>query len=364
MEVLEVADSSSDMLAYLLTIQGVESGYSFPYPIMFLIAKVFYAFTPVEVALSFTVALLNGATFLLIYYYMNQYVPNTKHAWGKVFLSCLVLFYAMLFIPQHALPGVPFRYVGVFSPNPFHNATYLAARPFSVLSFFTFVALYEDYKERFDLKKGCAFAISLLLSTMTKPSFTIVFCGAVGLRLLFDLCKSRFCIWKRSFFVGAMFIPTFLDLLYQYSGVFTGIDSTGEEAGIGIGFLTAWGEICTNVPLAIILPIAFPIVVLLFHATDIKSNKLYRLAWEVYGMGLLMFMVLYEKGFRIYHMNFSWGYMIGMFLLVVVSVMLLLKDTYQHKIGIRLLIQWGIFMLHLACGILYFISILRGESYY
>lgn len=364
-EVIAVADSSSDMLAYLLTIEGIDSGYSYPYPIMFWIAKGFYWIFSVEVSLSITVALLNGLTFLCVKKVMVSYVGVTSRAWIYDMLAILILFYSMLFIPNYAFEGIPFRYVGVFSPNPFHNATILAARPFTIISFFLFVKIYREYKENFSWKRGGVFCIALLIATMTKPSFTIVFCGAMGLVMLYDLIQSKFRLWKESFSLGVMFIPTFIHLAYQYSGVFVGENQKGEETGMGIGYLVAWGEICRNVPLAIFLGNGFPIIVLCFHRKDFVQNTMYRLAWYVYGMGLLMFMFLYEKGFRVFHMNFSWGYMAGMFILLVASVLVLLKETRNRVSNVwALLIQWGIFIVHIMCGIFYFITILRGDSYY
>ena len=82
-------------------------------------------------------------------------------------------------------------------------------------------------------------------------------------------------------------------------------------------------------------------------------------------MGLAMFILLYEKGFRVADANFSWGYMMGAFFLVMCSVLVLLEDTSKaEKHSWKLLIQWGALGVHLACGLFYFGMILFGGFYY
>ena len=228
-----------------------------------------------------------------------------------------------------------------------------------------FADLLDVYEEQFDLMKSLVFGAVLLLATMTKPSFTMVFCGAAGLIMLFRMFKSKFSNFKNTVLLGCMFIPTFIDLLYQFGGVFTGQDSKGQEAGIGFELFRVWGEYCSNYPVAIGLLICFPLVVLMFQYRKVLTNTLYHFGWQIYGMGLAMFVLLYEKGFRVVDANFSWGYMIGAFFLVMSSLLVLLEETAKaEKYSWKLLIQWGAFGLHLACGLLYFGMILLGGFYY
>lgn len=275
----------------------------------------------------------------------------------------------MIFVYNHPFPGTRFYYMGVFSPNPFHNATYLAARPFAIVAVFIFAELLEQYEQRLHLKKAGFFALMLLIATMTKPSFTIVFCGAAGLIMLYRLIHGGFKNLRNTLLLGCMFLPTFVDLLYQFGGVFMGTDSKGQEAGIGFALFKVWREYCSNYPVAIILVIFFPLAVLSFQHRKILTNTLYRLGWQMYGMSLAMFILLYEKGFRAVDANFSWGYMIGAFFLVMSSVLVLLEETAKwqtkgRKGRLALLTQWGAFGLHIACGLCYFGIILMGGSYY
>ena len=183
--------------------------------------------------------------------------------------------------------------------------------------------------------------------------------------MLYRMLKAKFANLKNTILLGSMFIPTFVDLLYQFGGVFTGLDSKGQETGIGLAFFKVWREYCSNYVVAIILVIFFPLVVLLFQYRKVRTNTLYRFSWQIYATSLVMFILLYEKGFRAVDANFSWGYMIGAFFLVMSSLLVLLEETAKaKKHSWRLLVQWGAFGLHVLCGLFYFTIIFLGGSYY
>lgn len=365
-----------DALAYMQEALGIETVYSFPYPIMFwgisLIAKV----TTIEWAYAIVVTMAQCVSFLVLCYFLKRSLQKLQGKELSIVQNVItiltafgILFFSMIFVYNHPFPGTRFYYMGVYSPNPFHNATYLVARPFCIAVLFQIAELLDGYEKTFDWKKGIAFAITLLLATMTKPSFTIVLCGVVGLVLLYRLLRSKGKSIKNTLCFGLMFVPTFLDLLYQFAGVFAGIDSKGEEAGIGFGFFHVWHEYCDNYVVAILLVIFFPLVVLCFQRKKLFTHSIYRLGWQLYGMGLFMFIVLYEKGFRAVDANFSWGYMMGAFVLVTSSALVLLEETCKGNFKEnpdknKVLIQWGAFLLHVACGLFYFGMIIMGGSYY
>lgn len=362
----------SDILAYMKEAQGIDSGYSFPYPVMFVLTKLLHLVLSMEWAIALVITGLHAGSFVLLRHYFRKYLQKTVSgelaAWkqcGVTLAAFFVLFYSMIFVYNHPFPGTRFYYMGVFSPNPFHNATYQAARPFAIICVFFFADLLEKYEQKLDIKKAVAFSGMLLLGTMTKPSFTIVFCGAAGLIMLFRMVKSKFANFRNTILLGCMFIPTFVDLLYQFGGVFTGVDSKGQETGIGFELFRVWREYCSNYAVAIVLVIFFPLVVLAFQYRKMITNTLYRFGWQIYGMSLLMFILLYEKGFRAVDANFSWGYMIGAFFLVISSLLVLVEETCRakkHSWG--LFIQWGAFGIHVVCGLFYFTIIFMGGSYY
>lgn len=374
----------SDMNAYILEMLGLDSGYSFPYPILFKLGALIHLFTGPQWAMALATMLLNSLAILLTKLALNRLtlkslaeaMPRCSWAAGILVsvVSVSLFFLSMVYPPSGIyLPGIKFHYIGVFSPNPFHNATYMAARPFAILAFLWYVKLLDKYEEGYggkwrqsqkgvDLCDYFLFTLFLLLSTMTKPSFTIVLVGAAGLIMVYRMIKSRFRNFLPTIQLGFCFMPTFLDLLYQFKGVF--VPEEGAEGGIGFCFGEVWRLYCDNIPLAIGLAAGFPILVLLLHYKELKQNTLYRFSWQIYIMSFLMAFLLYEKGFRKPDFNFSWGYMYGIFFVFFSSLIVLIRDTARKKKPLLLGLQWAAFLWHVVCGLYYFLGIFRGQMYY
>lgn len=365
----------SDMEAYIQEMLGTNTRYEFPYPVYFKLgALIHLAVASPQVSMAVAAALLCMGSAAALKYYIDREIGRcTQGTWlsagwlrglaGTAAVFSLLLV-SMLYVPTgYRFPGIPFAYVGVFSPNPFHNATYNAARPFAVMSFFLFAAILPEYEKKADIKKYVGFGVSLLLATLTKPSFTFVLVPAAGLVMLYRLIRSRFRGFASALKLGVAFLPTFAVLLYQFFGVFGPAEEA--ERGIGFGFLTVWRHYCDNILLALLLAAAFPLVVLLCHVKELKSQAACRFSWQLYLVSLGEFVFLYEKGFRLVDANFSWGYMYGLFFVFAASLLVLIRDSVQRRgrLWVRLL-QWGMFGLHLLLGCYYLYGILAGGSYY
>lgn len=381
----------SDMKAYILEMQGLDSGYSFPYPVFFRLSAFIHLFAEAELSVAIAAMLLNSLAIVItkISFHRILLQGDKRRWWEGIAVSLLsvsLFFISMLYPPKGIyLPGIKFNYLGVFSPNPFHNATYMAARPFAILAFLWYVRLLPVYEKGLKTGRGesedsaglsdyILFSVFLLLTTMTKPSFTLVMVSTAGLVMLYRLFRSGFRVFLPTVQLGLAFVPTFLDLLYQYKGVF--VPKDGAEGGIGFCFGDVWLNVCDNIPLAVCLLVAFPLLVLVLNFKELKTNTLYRFSWQLFLAGLAETFLLYEKGFRKFDFNFSWGYMYGAFFCHMGSLILLFQKTQQAmgRIGekgekkvirnLLLAAQWLAFLWHLACGILYFRKYMTGAMYY
>ncbi|MCM1188412.1 MAG: hypothetical protein NC541_03835 [bacterium] len=387
---------ASDMAAYIQEMQGLDSRYSFPYPIFFKFAAMIHLFASPELAVAIATMLLNSLAILVTKLIFNRLILTELENGLKAFskrsdiswmagiavslISVSLFFVSMLYPPEGIyLPGIRFKYVGVFSPNPFHNATYLAARPFAILAFLWYIKLLPLYemgtKKNGRLPDYFLFSFFLLIATMTKPSFTLVLVSAAGLLMLYRLVRARFRNFIPTVQLGLCFIPTFLDLLYQYRGVFYGGD--GAERGIGFCFGYVWALYCDSIPLAVGLVIAFPLSVLILNYKECGKSTLFRFSWLLYLMSFLEAFFLYEKGFRMVDFNFSWGYMYGIFFCHFGALLVLLRVTAKRFYGgknsgakrekmdkIFIALQWLLYAYHVVCGIAYFMNIFAGETYY
>ena len=365
----------SDMKAYILEMQGLDSGYSFPYPVFFRISAFLNLFMGPETAVALATMMLNSLGMVIVKLILDHLLlsdlqaafPRQKWMAGAFLgLAAVSLFFiSMLFPPTGIyLPGIKYTYLGVFTANPFHNATYMAARPFAVLAFFWYVRLLDTYEKGWKGQKRdyVLFSLFLLLATMTKPSFTIVLVGAAGLIMAWRLIRDRFRSFVPAVQLGLCFVPTFIDLLYQYRGVF--VPTEGEEGGVGFTLGGVWRLYCDNIPLAICLAVGFPLLVLALNYRQLKKSTLFRFSWQVYIMSFIMAFFLYEKGFRDQDFNFSWGYMYGIFFCFAGALVVLITATASKKRPVLLAAQWAAYLWHLVCGLYYFWGIFQGNMYY
>ena len=358
----------SDIKPYIEEMLGTNTKYNFPYPVMFKLGKLINYFAPSpEWAMVIAVTLLNALAIIVVKIVLDKYTG--AKLLSTISTTCL-FFVSMIYGSVFERFGILNRMRGVCSPNPWHNHTFIAARPFMIVAFIFGVITLAQYEK--DFAKGATnswkqlslyfiFAISLLLTTMTKPSYTLVHMGTFGLIMIYRLFVAKWKNFRQTILMGLFYIPTIIDLLYQYSSNFTGVASTGEEQGIGIGLFRVWSYSCHNIPLAIILGLFFPIVVLIFNWKSLKEDDIFKTSWLVLLMSFFMAAVFYEKGFREHHGNFFWGYQCGQFIVFMTSVIIILKDTLKlFNDGIRskktfvLLIEWCAFGIHTLMGLLYF----------
>lgn len=410
----------SDMKAYILEMQGLDSGYSFPYPVLFKLSALIHLFTNPELAVAIATMLLNSGAMVVTKLAFNRLLLSDAYigangcgtdsgngrlggsascSWLRgVFISVVsvsLFFISMLYPPAGIyLPGIKFNYLGVFTANPFHNATYMAARPFAILAFLWFVKLLPVYESGLCKGKKAAFpngtaaecgaaqsgvalqdyicfSVFLLLATMTKPSFTLIMVSTAGLVMLYRLVRSGFHNFVPTAQLGICFIPTFLHLLYQYKGVF--VPEDGAEGGVGFCFGEVWAQYCDNIPLAVCLAVGFPLLVLVLNFRECRKNTMFLFSWQLFAVSFLEAFLLYEKGFRKPDFNFSWGYMYGIFFCHFGALAVLMSATVrQMRAGKAamatefafLAAQWLAYLCHLLCGLVYFKGILAGGMYY
>lgn len=380
MECYEVGDFRSDMPDYVNKVRGIAGNYEFPYPLFFTLAKIFAVFMGAPMGVAVTTTLLNAAGVCITRFYMGAQVHNLLDTsrWSRKKKAALefavtgmtfaLFLLGNLYSPQNtAFFGFDYSYrcMGIYTPNPIWNATYLATRPFTVICFFEAARMLVSYREHFVWKETLPFAVSLFCMTITKPSYTMVLVPLMGILLVKDLIVSRGKSLRNAFFLCVTMIPTGLDLLYQFFGVFTGENAMGEATGIAFGFAKVWSNYSKNIPLSILMGMALALGVLVLNWKSFCSHYVYRFAWYNYLVALVMFLCFYEKGFRMLHANFSWGYMHGMFFVFLMTLVLVICNTVQWSRtwkAVFLPAEWGVLCYHLVCGINFLCYAVQGND--
>ena len=368
----------SDMKAYILETQGLDSGFDFPYRLFFWISRIWMIFVTPEGAVAFSTMLLNSLCVLLVKYYFDtilaDYAKREGLRWSAFWqtvstVAVFSLFFMSMIYSEREEKFWSYDYIyrcnGIYTPNPYWNATYLAVRPFTVLCFFLSAKVLSEYEERFSLRDGALLGASLFLATFTKPSFTFILGPVLAITVFWRLFAKKFSNWKNTFYLCCCFLPTVLLLLYQFWGVFMGTNSQGEETGIGFEMGKAWHVFTGNIPLSIMMALLFPFSVLALNWKDLRKNGAFRLAWQMMAAGFLTFLLLYEKGFRFGHMNFSWGYMHGLFFVFLISILQVIKNVMKREnlmYKLFLTPELVTFLYHLICGIVFFCYLYQGNN--
>ena len=384
MQCYEVPVFRSDMPDYVKEVQGIEGDYEFPYPLLFTLAKIIALAAGAPLGMAIATAILNALGVCVTKYYMDREVKAGLNVaeWsrGKLLaldLSITFMVFALfllgnLYSPKNtAFFGFDYAYrcMGIYTPNPIWNATYLATRPFTIVCFFEAAKVLKNYRKGFTWKGCIPFAVTLFLMTITKPSYTMVLVPLMGILLLVDLIRSKGSSFKNAFLLCVTMIPTGLHLLYQFFGVFTGTNVKGEETGIGVAFGLVWNNYTKSIPLSIVMGMALTLGVfalnMVFNYKMLREKFTYRFAWYNYLVGMGMFLFLYEKGFRMEHANFSWGYMHGMFFVFFMTLVLVLRNTMEWRKSWKVIFlpaEWAVFGYHLVCGVNFLWYALQGND--
>ena len=104
---------------------------------------------------------------------------------------------------------------------------------------------------------------------------------------------------------------------------------------------------------------------LVFDFKNIKSNRYYWFAWLNYLMGTVMFLIFYEKGFRMMHANFSWGYMHGMFFVFLMTLIVMVRNIREWWKSWKVIFVVGeiaVFCYHLVCGVNFLMYAVLGND--
>lgn len=368
----------SDMEAYILETQGLDSGFEFPYRLFFWISRIWMIFVTPEAAAAFSTMLLNSLCVVTVKYYFDTCLSNFAKREGIRWtipwqLVSTVAVFSLFFMSMiYSERGEKFwsydyiyRCIGIYTANPYWNATFLAVRPFTVISFFLSAKVLSEYEENFSPRDGILLGASVFLATFTKPSFTFVLAPVLAITVFWRLFAKRFMYWKNTVMLCCCFLPTALLLVYQYWGVFMGTNSRGEETGIGFEIGKAWHGYTGNIPLSVMMALLFPFSVLALNWKELKRNGAFRLAWQIMAVGFLTFLTLYEKGFRFVHMNFSWGYMHGLFFVFLISIMQMIKNAMKREnlmYKLFLAPELVTYLYHLICGLVFFCYMYQGNN--
>lgn len=247
-------------------------------------------------------------------------------------------------------------YLGYYSPNPYHNPTYILFRPFVLLAFFSIV---DNLYAKWDWKKALSIAFLIMCATLAKPSFTITILPALGFVMLLRIKDWKKFNWL--YVIIPLGLTSLIVLGAQYYVNYSGY--WGDQV-----IVAPFQVLLTYVPsVALVfvfglLSILFPLLVSIFHWKENSSKVSFQLVWLNFLVAVLLNFIFGEK-FNLGSNNFAWGAMIAVFLLFVENVIMFGREIYIKGIK-KCMKSWkfdlagSILLLHFICGIFYYVACL------
>ena len=250
------------------------------------------------------------------------------------------------------LPGQTGMYLGVYNGNVLHNMTLLFSRMPIPLVLLFFFRLWDARCDRLRLPDWLGLALTLMLSTLFKPSFLGAFAPAVFIMLVWDFVKTRGKGFKNEFLIGLAVLPSAAVLLWSSSVLFAA-DFAGTSSGIALRSLTFAGLLSL---LAMYLRgLLLPVWSHFTQGVREAERGHLQIVWGVLGVAILEALTLTETGFRANDGNFDWGSLAlypTVFALAIALLWRLLEKTDWKQRGNAGKAMVGVILLlgHLAVG--------------
>ena len=284
------------------------------------------------------------------------YLSEEKEMGWKTLLLALCTNLVMPIYVEYA--GV-YRYVSYQVPNIWHNSTYICMKLFALMTFLYYFKLEKKYCDGITVKEWLVFAILNVITTGIEPSFLLAFSPIMGIFLLVDLFKRM--SFKRILIFGSALLPSGAVVLWQNAVLF------GSDTGNGMT-INPWYTFSLHADrpkLAVLLSVAFCGVVILMTLKNVFKDKKYLFTILMVVLGFLEALCLVESGKRSVDGNFLWGYSFCLFVLFLYTTIQWLR--YPRKTMVQKAIYAGMTLVygaHLYCGVLFFVRLVCGESYW
>ncbi len=286
----------------------------------------------------------------------------------KINLYFILILLLALFVigPAHFSSFNTNIYLGIGSPNIWHNVTMFAVKPFALLvTFFFIVTLQSQGKIKYQILT----IVFFILSMYAKPSFAVMFIPALIVYVL--LIKPS--IDKRLILFALMLLSIFLLILFSqflhtYGDENALLAFGAPKAKIIIDFFGPWSHYTPNIFISIMLATCFPIVFLFLNFHTLKKEKslhteLLLFSWVMLIISIIIFSIFAEEGSRYYHLNFGWSYNLALSILYVFSIISYFS-IYEKIKSISKSILNIILCIQIITGIYYLYTILIGGTYH
>jgi hypothetical protein len=253
-------------------------------------------------------------------------------------------------------------YVDKIVPNIWFNSTAMLTMPFAILLFYTAI----KWLETRTIRSFMWVAIFSLLSVLTKPNYILAFLPVLGIIVLINWVVAERRNWMREILLITALSLVLCAVLYIQSvepipvGPSGNPSALNERVHVVFAPFAVWHLYSPNIPVSLLLSIAFPLGVTASYFKEVKNDATVLLAWGVLVVAIAQYAFLAEPGISFTAANWIWASNFAMYLVFLVSVVVLLTRPRSK----RFYFLMTLLALHLVFGVYYYAKIALGLGFF
>jgi hypothetical protein len=262
-------------------------------------------------------------------------------------------------LPDWWKPSV--LYLDKIAPTIWFNSTAMLAVPFAILLFFAALKWLDEPT----IPRFLWVGLFSLLSVLSKPNYVLAIAPVVGAVVVIKAGVQRKPqIIRACFLYAGLTLVLAAVLGFQYydttsSGPWADAVTGKQTTHIILAPFAVWSLYSPNIPVSLLLSIAFPISVVAVYFEQVRPNVTLGLAWVVLVVALLQYVLFAEGGELFWDANWIWGSNIAVYIVFLVSTAVFLAQPRSPRFYFVLIL----FSLHLAAGIYYYVKVALGLGY-
>jgi hypothetical protein len=241
-------------------------------------------------------------------------------------------------------------YLGYVTTTTYHSPTVQLLKPLALILFLRLHGnVLAEPPEPDTSPRLLNLAILSIVTTLAKPSFTIVVLPALMVMVL--VYRRTVPVRRTLATLAVLGASVGAVIVWQLLFLFTG---AGGEEGVGIRPLAvalAFAPTPRMLVAKLLLSVAFPAIAFFFNRRAALADRRLVFSYICFLISLLYYLLLAELGPRLYHGNFLWGAMVSLLVVFVSTCAMLARREPTARRATRA--PWLILALHAACGLVW-----------
>ena len=286
------------------------------------------------------ISLMHALTVLVILWHFRREAGFVSL--GMVSLAAALLIVAPILPPQ-IHPSV--FLIGFFTPNPYHNATFITAKPFCVLLLLAAAAAFQANAGRSVVAWQ---VVAVILAAISKPNYIVCVVPAACLLALWRQRRHEPVRWSAIAMLSLMAVVVVVVAARAYG---TEGNDSAHIVVAPFAVLRVYTEIGFSLVAKLLASVAFPLVIVAMWPVLLRRPDVW-LAWAATIVGIGQGYLLAEAGPRMDHANLLVGASQAVFVLMVISAgaFISLPRAVGTTERLRRFCAVGVLLLHVASG--------------